>query len=55
MPVVHETGRPSWGSVATLSGWLTAFCWWDSEGKRVQNYTDRELVFIKGWWDNNRD
>ena len=40
---VHEAkGRVS-GGIVTLSGWLTAFCWWGADGKRVQSYTDEEL------------
>jgi hypothetical protein len=41
---VHEAiGSPS-GGITTLSGWLTAFCWWDGSGERVKSYTDKELA-----------
>ncbi len=29
--------------IVSLSGWLTAFCWWRVDGKRVQSYSDEEL------------
>jgi hypothetical protein len=41
---VHEAGNGSSGGMVTLSGWLTAFCWWGCDGKRVQTYSDQELV-----------
>ncbi|KAK4031179.1 hypothetical protein C8A01DRAFT_42333 [Parachaetomium inaequale] len=40
---VHEAGGNMSGGIVTLSGWLTAFCWWGADGKRVQTYTDEEL------------
>jgi hypothetical protein len=40
---VHEAGGNMSGGIVTLSGWLTAFCWWGADGKRVQSYTDEEL------------
>ncbi|KAK4034624.1 hypothetical protein C8A01DRAFT_49042 [Parachaetomium inaequale] len=40
---VHETGANMSGGLETLSGWLTAFCWWKADGRRVQNYSDEEL------------
>ncbi|KAH6856875.1 hypothetical protein B0I37DRAFT_351894 [Chaetomium sp. MPI-CAGE-AT-0009] len=40
---VHETIRRRSGGIVTLSGWLTAFCWWGASGERVQSYTDEEL------------
>jgi hypothetical protein len=40
---VHETGARMSGGMVTLSGWLTAFCWWGADGKRVQSYSDEEL------------
>ena len=44
--VVHEaTGRLS-NHIVTLSGWLAAFCWWGTDGKRVKSYTDKELSNI---------
>jgi hypothetical protein len=40
---VHEAGGNMSGGIVTLSGWLTAFCWWGADGKRMQSYTDEEL------------
>jgi hypothetical protein len=40
---VHEAKSQMSGGIVTLSGWLTAFCWWGGDGKRVQSYTDEEL------------
>jgi hypothetical protein len=48
---VHETKSSMSGGIVTLSGWLTAFCWWGADGKRVQSYTDEELrcKFVAGY------
>jgi hypothetical protein len=40
---VHETPDNYSGGLVTMSGWLTAFCWWGADGNRVQNYSDQEL------------
>jgi hypothetical protein len=40
---VHQCGAGSSGGIMTLSGWLTAFCWWSADGKRATNYSDEEL------------
>jgi hypothetical protein len=40
---VHQCGAGSSGGIVTLSGWLTAFCWWSSDGKRATNYSDEDL------------
>ncbi|KAK4128229.1 hypothetical protein N657DRAFT_685809 [Parathielavia appendiculata] len=40
---VHEADTGMSGGLVTLSGWLTAFCWWGADGKIVQNYSDEEL------------
>ena len=40
---VHEADSRMSGGIVSLSGWLTTFCWWDVDGKRVQNYSDEEL------------
>ncbi|KAK4149545.1 hypothetical protein C8A00DRAFT_46856 [Chaetomidium leptoderma] len=49
--VVHEATGTLFGRIVTLSGWLTAFCWWGAGGKRVQSYTDEELSkrFVAGY------
>ncbi|AEO53746.1 hypothetical protein MYCTH_2295502 [Thermothelomyces thermophilus ATCC 42464] len=43
---VHQAGGRSSGAVTTLSGWLTAFCWWSADGERVKDYysDDGELA-----------
>jgi hypothetical protein len=41
---VHETGSSWSGGIETLSGWVTAFCWWGPNGRRVHNYSDQELL-----------
>lgn len=43
MRAVHQEGAVSSGGIVTLSGWLTAFCWWSADGERVRNYSDKEL------------
>lgn len=40
---VHQSGSGGSGGIVTLSGWLTAFCWWSADGKRVTHYSDQEL------------
>ena len=40
---VHEVDERMSGGIVSLSGWLTAFCWWGADGKRVPNYLDVEL------------
>jgi hypothetical protein len=39
----HEAGK-SFYDISTLSGWITAFCFWDEEGNRVKQYTDKQLT-----------
>lgn len=48
---VHEAKSNMSGGIVTLSGWLTAFCWWEGSGERVQSYTDEELArkFVAGY------
>lgn len=44
MKAVHRAGWEGSGQGAdTLSGWLTAFCFWDGEGQKIHQYTDKEL------------
>ncbi|KAK4202757.1 hypothetical protein QBC40DRAFT_275659 [Triangularia verruculosa] len=45
---VHEHGEAMSGTVETLSGWLTAFCYWGADGKRVYNFSDQELASFTG-------
>lgn len=46
---VHEAGGTLSGGLVTLSGWLTVFCWWGCDGKRVQDYSDQELDRKNVW------
>ncbi len=46
---VHETDETMSGGIVTLSGWLTAFCWWGADGKRVRSYSDEELNWVDGY------
>lgn len=43
MRACHEAGSRGSETVETLSGWLTAFCMWDDQGKRVRHLSDDEL------------
>ena len=44
MRAAHWAGSEGSGrGVASLSGWLTAFCFWDEEGQRIHTYTDEYL------------
>ncbi|KAK4178724.1 hypothetical protein QBC36DRAFT_344415 [Triangularia setosa] len=44
---VHENAGDTSGAIVTLSGWLTAFCWWGADGKKTQKYSDQELSFLR--------
>jgi len=39
----HAAGADGSGSVRTLSGWITAFCFFTETGKRTYQYTDEDL------------
>ncbi|KAK2022546.1 hypothetical protein LX32DRAFT_645423 [Colletotrichum zoysiae] len=39
MCAVHETGRDGSGVVTKLSGWVTAFSWWDPSGARQRTFS----------------
>jgi hypothetical protein len=43
MKACHSAGANESGEMVTLSGWLTAFCWWTAEGKKQRMYDDEEL------------
>jgi hypothetical protein len=47
MKASHSAGADGSGEPRTLSGWLTAFCWWTAEGKKQRMYDDEEL---SDWW-----
>jgi hypothetical protein len=46
MRACHSAGASGSGGVTTLSGWLTAFCFWSEEGKPIHAYSDQDLVNI---------
>ncbi len=39
----HSVGEDGSGETITMSGWLTAFCWWRADGTRQKSYSDSEL------------
>ncbi|KAL7784537.1 hypothetical protein V8C37DRAFT_395775 [Trichoderma ceciliae] len=44
MKAVHQAGWEDSGrGLDSLSGWITAFCFWDDEGARIRQYTDEDL------------
>ncbi|KAL7930197.1 hypothetical protein V8C35DRAFT_324617 [Trichoderma chlorosporum] len=44
MKAIHRTGAEASGrGVESLSGWITAFCFWDSEGNMIHQFTDEEI------------
>ncbi|KAL7913594.1 hypothetical protein GGI35DRAFT_437968 [Trichoderma velutinum] len=42
MRAVHHTGSDGSGTVEALSGWITAFCYWDAEGRKISQLGDVE-------------
>ncbi|QYS99605.1 hypothetical protein H0G86_006726 [Trichoderma simmonsii] len=44
MKAVHRAGAEASGrGIDTLSGWITAFCFWDKEGQKIRQYTDENI------------
>ncbi|KAF7555707.1 hypothetical protein G7Z17_g1979 [Cylindrodendrum hubeiense] len=43
MRAAHAGGTRASGGLVTLSGWLTAFCFWQLDGTRTRGFTDEEL------------
>ncbi|KAL7893871.1 hypothetical protein HDV63DRAFT_384606 [Trichoderma sp. SZMC 28014] len=44
MKAVHQTGAEASGrGLKSLSGWITAFCFWDGEGGKIHQFTDEKL------------
>lgn len=44
----HSAGEDGCGkAVVTLSGWLTCFCWWNSDWTKQRMYNGKEL---RGMW-----
>ncbi|KAL7794594.1 hypothetical protein V8C37DRAFT_409123 [Trichoderma ceciliae] len=59
MKAVHRTGWEASGlGLESLSGWITAFCFWSEEGFRVHQYSDEELqrdtILATGSMDRKR-
>ncbi|KAL5094062.1 hypothetical protein Trisim1_008173 [Trichoderma cf. simile WF8] len=40
MRAVHHAGKDGSGTVKSLSGWITAFCYWDAEGRQIHQLGD---------------
>ncbi|KAK2013595.1 hypothetical protein LZ32DRAFT_604380 [Colletotrichum eremochloae] len=40
----HSASDGMSGGVVHMSGWLTAFCWWQADGTRQKAYSDQELA-----------
>jgi hypothetical protein len=45
----YKAGQNGSGGIATLSGWITAFCFWDEKGHRNGAYSRAELEQAAGW------
>lgn len=43
----HSVGSEALGEPTTMSGWLTAFCWWRADGKAQKAYNDSELADLE--------
>ncbi|RFU75202.1 hypothetical protein TARUN_7036 [Trichoderma arundinaceum] len=47
MKAVHQAGWEASGrGIDSLSGWITAFCFWDDKGTRIHQYTDELLQVL---------
>lgn len=44
MRACYKAGSDGSGNIATLSGWITAFCFWDEDGKRIKGYNHKVLT-----------
>jgi hypothetical protein len=40
----HSAGKDGYEDFETLSGWITAFCFWTKDGKRNRVFSDNEMV-----------
>ncbi|EHK18284.1 uncharacterized protein TRIVIDRAFT_159064 [Trichoderma virens Gv29-8] len=57
MKAVHRTGAEASGrGLDTLSGWITAFCFWNEEGRMINQYSDEyiKLSSFDGEGDEDR-
>ncbi|KAF7512830.1 hypothetical protein GJ744_011933 [Endocarpon pusillum] len=39
----HSAGQDASGDIETMSGWITAFCFWSEYGTRTKHYSDEGL------------
>jgi hypothetical protein len=53
MRACHAAGSEGSGGVESLSGWITAFCFWGGDGKKIFSYTDEQLEGIT--WQQSID
>jgi Domain of unknown function (DUF4419) len=55
LKVVHQIGADgSGGDMETISGWITAFCFWDEKGKRVEGLEIEGQKFETKFEDRKR-
>lgn len=45
MSAVHRTGAEGSGMLRSLSGWITAFCFWHDGGTMIHQHTDEMLLY----------
>ncbi|VUC27354.1 unnamed protein product [Clonostachys rosea] len=53
MQACHSTGYEGSGDIESLSGWITAFCFWDENGM-IEIYSDRHLAMLPSKIDHKR-
>lgn len=53
MQACHAAGYEGSGDIETLSGWITAFCFWDEKGM-IQAYSDKSLRGLPSEIDHKR-
>ncbi|KAL6852030.1 hypothetical protein J3F83DRAFT_771831 [Trichoderma novae-zelandiae] len=54
MRAVHHAGAEGSGTIETLSGWITAFCRWDEEGRTICQVDDAETTGHGEYVDRRR-
>ena len=54
--VCHTAGSEGSGmGVKSLSGWITAFIFWDIKGTKIRTYTDHDLETSHTWFEDTKD